>query len=283
MLEGQDVALFTYYDASDQALLELALQVVGLKMTGKLHDAKHVAMQIVQGGESTHHQQLQQKHQQQQRQQQLVLEAIEHSTDNELLDFSIVNTSGQTLLHLSVILKNEALVKVMLHCYAHRTTKEKQNFLNIQDKNAMTALHFACQTNSVEIMRLLLHAGADPALLDATWLKSCGASLEINSLLDLYSSTNTHIKRKPLSRRNSNVKSHMMHRFHALSNTSSSSCSSMSSSPSFGTQDHRYHHGKLTPNMESDGLGFVRQKIDRRLYLFWLPVLIRKSKKERFI
>lgn len=28
--------------------------------------------------------------------------------------------------------------------------------------------------------------------------------------------------------------------------------------------------------MESDGLGLVRQKIDRRLYLFWLPVLIRK-------
>ncbi|KAI9272705.1 hypothetical protein BDA99DRAFT_274103 [Phascolomyces articulosus] len=52
VLEGQDVPLFTYYDANDQALLELALQVVGLKMTGKLQDAKHIAMRIVQGGDN---------------------------------------------------------------------------------------------------------------------------------------------------------------------------------------------------------------------------------------
>ncbi|KAI9317294.1 hypothetical protein BX666DRAFT_1814251, partial [Dichotomocladium elegans] len=31
MLEGQDVVLFTYFDESDRALMELALQVVGLK------------------------------------------------------------------------------------------------------------------------------------------------------------------------------------------------------------------------------------------------------------
>ncbi|KAI7867388.1 hypothetical protein BDF14DRAFT_1803290 [Spinellus fusiger] len=48
VLERQ-VTLFTYYDANDQALLELALQVVGLKMTGKLQNAKQVAMHIVQG------------------------------------------------------------------------------------------------------------------------------------------------------------------------------------------------------------------------------------------
>ena len=52
VLEGHDVPLFTYYDANDQALLELALQVVGLKMTGKLQDAKQIAMRIVQGGDN---------------------------------------------------------------------------------------------------------------------------------------------------------------------------------------------------------------------------------------
>jgi hypothetical protein len=36
--------LFTYKDDSDRSLLELALQVVGLKMTGRLEDAKNVAM-----------------------------------------------------------------------------------------------------------------------------------------------------------------------------------------------------------------------------------------------
>lgn len=254
VLEGQDVAIFTYYDASDQALLELALQVVGLKMTGKLHDAKHVAMQIVQGGEPT-----QQQQQQQHSQQQLVLDAIEHADQPDL---TIVNSSGQTLLHLSVLLDNESLVKAIISCYTHRTIEDKQKLLNTQDKNEMTALHFACQMKSMEIIRILLHAGANPTYLGATWLKSCGnGSSDIIDLLDLYT-TNTHIKRKPLSRRNSSVKSHMMHRFHSLSNTS--------------VDDHGLPcTNKLTPNMESDGLGLVQQKIDRRLYLFWLPVLIR--------
>ncbi|KAG8890680.1 SPT3 Dosage dependent suppressor of Ty-induced promoter mutations-like protein [Tulasnella sp. 332] len=39
--------LFTYLDNSDRALMELALQVVGLKMTGRIEEAKNVAMRIV--------------------------------------------------------------------------------------------------------------------------------------------------------------------------------------------------------------------------------------------
>ncbi|KAL7410576.1 hypothetical protein BDY24DRAFT_399505 [Mrakia frigida] len=39
--------LFTYLDTSDRALMELALQVVGLKMTGRIEDAKNVALRIV--------------------------------------------------------------------------------------------------------------------------------------------------------------------------------------------------------------------------------------------
>ncbi|GAA5872710.1 hypothetical protein JCM8547_006321 [Rhodosporidiobolus lusitaniae] len=39
--------LFTYKDDSDRSLLELALQVVGLKMTGKLENASAIAMRIV--------------------------------------------------------------------------------------------------------------------------------------------------------------------------------------------------------------------------------------------
>src|ERR1700733_727775 len=64
--DGTPPCLFTYTDESDRALsvflsyppsltyshhwdnrMELALQVVGLKMTGKLEDAKSVAMRIV--------------------------------------------------------------------------------------------------------------------------------------------------------------------------------------------------------------------------------------------
>lgn len=45
--QGTGLQLFTYKDDSDRSLLELALQVVGLKMTGRLEDAAAVAMRIV--------------------------------------------------------------------------------------------------------------------------------------------------------------------------------------------------------------------------------------------
>ncbi|KAM0754724.1 hypothetical protein T439DRAFT_321759 [Meredithblackwellia eburnea MCA 4105] len=45
--QGTGLQLFTYKDDSDRNLLELALQVVGLKMTGRLEDASAVAMRIV--------------------------------------------------------------------------------------------------------------------------------------------------------------------------------------------------------------------------------------------
>ncbi|KAI8640445.1 hypothetical protein BD408DRAFT_239421 [Parasitella parasitica] len=252
VLEGQDVAIFTYYDASDQALLELALQVVGLKMTGKLHDAKHVAMRIVQGGEPNQQQQ-QQQQQQQLNQQQLVLDAIEHADQPNL---TLANASGQTLLHLSVIVNNESLVKAIVKCYTHRSNEDKQSLLNARDRNEMTALHFACRMKSMQIIQILLHAGANASSVDVSWLKSCGEGecLEVIELLD--SHTTTYIKRRPLSRRNSSVKSHMVHRFHSLNST-----------------DGLLADRRTQPSMESDGLGLVRQKIDRRLYLFWLPVL----------
>jgi hypothetical protein len=58
--EQGGLPLFTYKDNSDRNLLELALQVVGLKMTGRLEDASAVAMRIVGnspqggGGASSH-------------------------------------------------------------------------------------------------------------------------------------------------------------------------------------------------------------------------------------
>ncbi|GAA5968871.1 hypothetical protein JCM21900_000196, partial [Sporobolomyces salmonicolor] len=48
--QGTGLQLFTYKDDSDRSLLELALQVVGLKMTGRLEDASAVAMRIVGSG-----------------------------------------------------------------------------------------------------------------------------------------------------------------------------------------------------------------------------------------
>ncbi|KAG0741569.1 hypothetical protein G6F57_005256 [Rhizopus arrhizus] len=44
-----DVLIFTYLTESDRALMELALQVIGMKMTGVVEDARKIAMRIVQG------------------------------------------------------------------------------------------------------------------------------------------------------------------------------------------------------------------------------------------
>lgn len=266
VLESQDVAIFTYYDASDQALLELALQVVGLKMTGKLHDAKSVAMRIVQGDQQQQNQQQQSNNGSQGQQQhatnvqQDLIDALENTTSP--LDLFVVNTSGQSLLHLAVLLGNELLVKSLISACP---SENKLKFLNMQDKHEMTALAFAIyQTKSLDMVRLLLSFGANPAsvLSGTTSYQQTEIDGSILDLLDLYK------KRNPLSRRSSGVKSHMMHRFHSLSNTSTTTESTVLDSSS--------GEKIKSPSMESDGLGLVRQKIDRRLYLFWLPVLIRK-------
>ncbi|GAA5985338.1 hypothetical protein JCM11641_006371 [Rhodosporidiobolus odoratus] len=48
--QGGGLQLFTYKDDSDRSLLELALQVVGLQMTGKMESASAIAMRIVGNG-----------------------------------------------------------------------------------------------------------------------------------------------------------------------------------------------------------------------------------------
>ncbi|KAJ3157071.1 SPT3 Dosage dependent suppressor of Ty-induced promoter mutations-like protein [Geranomyces variabilis] len=56
-LDHEGAASFTYKDDADRALMELALQVLGLRMTGKLEDARHIAMRIVadpSGGAADH-------------------------------------------------------------------------------------------------------------------------------------------------------------------------------------------------------------------------------------
>lgn len=47
--DKSDVMVFTYLMETDRALMELALQVIGMKMTGIVEDARKIAMRIVQG------------------------------------------------------------------------------------------------------------------------------------------------------------------------------------------------------------------------------------------
>lgn len=50
--DKNDIMVFTYLIETDRALMELALQVVGMKMTGVVEDARKIAMRIVQGNNS---------------------------------------------------------------------------------------------------------------------------------------------------------------------------------------------------------------------------------------
>lgn len=182
MLEGQDVVLFTYFDESDRALMELALQVVGLKTMGKVEDARQIAMRIVQGDNSQSKDASQQQQQQQMQQQQqpsqntrmtvmaatavydnartLFLSHLEQTIVASLLaiqrvpchyDYlSLTNVNQHTLLHLATLCGYTSLVEtlvVKLNCNVDQV-----------DKNGFTALHFASWSGKIDIVKLLIDA-----------------------------------------------------------------------------------------------------------------------------
>lgn len=166
--------------------MELALQVVGLKMTGKIEDAKNIALRIVgstgtedspPGSNSTADDVMQVAssslpsfHDIRP----LLFLRLGERPDYEagvmkflsLVDVSVdkhsgmppavavshSTSSGQTLLHLAVFLKFASLTEFLI---AHGID------LDARDRNGYTALHFAVLVQSKECARLLAAAGAD--------------------------------------------------------------------------------------------------------------------------
>ncbi|CAO3616313.1 unnamed protein product [Cunninghamella blakesleeana] len=323
VLEGQDVALFTYYDASDQALLELALQVVGLKMTGKLLDAKHIAMLIVRGDQQRNQQQQQQQQQNQNQQNQQhdqidsYLSENEHekeqvddnddeddyNTDDDFnseydsdgdddddfindndsldewnwrgdtnlekhiidaleasntLDMTHTNPCGHTMLHLAVLLRYGSLVKVLMN-------KMDMNIIDQPDRNNCTALHFACLQNNAPMVSLLLQAGAQPD-------KKCN----IGYTYDLTTDNNIRALLKQQQDNNNNNNNN--------NNQLMANPPSLSRRLSFKSHIRKFYRLKQSDDannqtdaseiLDNDGLGFAHYKHDKRLYIFWLPLLI---------
>jgi uncharacterized protein len=166
--------------------MELALQVVGLKMTGKIEEARNVAMRIVGNtgtqspamtdGELTQMNTLS------------GTSIVHHSflgslggMDLEilviklltLLDVPIEDTSrsfsslppiehrnatGQTLLHLAVLLALPSLVS----CLIGRSID-----IDARNNNGLTALHLAALTGWKEGVEILLAEGADISIMDS--------------------------------------------------------------------------------------------------------------------
>ncbi|KAG2037407.1 hypothetical protein BDR03DRAFT_1010671 [Suillus americanus] len=175
-------SLFTYTDESDRALMELALQVVGLKMTGKIEDAKNVALRIVgnAGNEdsptsSDANDMMHVVASSSYREIRPLLFVRSDEGENfettivkflSMIDVSVVSQStiamstavshstsdGQTLLHLASFLGFAELTKFLI---AHDID------LDARDRNGYTALHFAVLSLSKPCLELLVAAGAD--------------------------------------------------------------------------------------------------------------------------
>ncbi|KAF8210590.1 hypothetical protein K438DRAFT_1809974 [Mycena galopus ATCC 62051] len=162
---GPSTSLFTYSDDSDRALMELALQVVGLKMTGKIEDAKTSSMQP----KSTSGADMMQVTSTARSLRPLLLGQAAENEDFEtrIIKFlSILEApaishpapSGQTLLHLASFLGFATLVDFLINRRAD---------LDARDRNGYTALHFAAIGGSRTCVEALLHAGADLEVVNA--------------------------------------------------------------------------------------------------------------------
>ncbi|GJJ06244.1 hypothetical protein Clacol_000435 [Clathrus columnatus] len=175
-------SLFHYVDESDRQLMELALQVVGLKMTGKIEEARNVAMRIVGNsgppssmGEITPMESSSEPFTSHSALRYLtgvdletliikLLTLLDVPLSDEINAFQSSpttldhkNATGQTLLHLAVFLALPSLVS----CLIGRGVD-----VNTRNNNGMTPLHFAALAGWKEGVEVLLIEGADPAIVD---------------------------------------------------------------------------------------------------------------------
>lgn len=171
--------------------MELALQVVGLKMTGKIEDAKDVAMRIVgsAGEESTcqapENSSMMQLATNPASTREILPLLLNKGRDTENFETLIVDflalldtpldrvtpkpmptadaishssATGHTLLHYATFLGFESLTRFLVR---HGVD------LDARDQNGFTALHFAALSGSANCVQILLEARADQEIVNA--------------------------------------------------------------------------------------------------------------------
>lgn len=178
--------IFTYVDDTDRQLIELALQVVGLKMNGKLEDARNIARRIVGTNDNSGNNNNNNNNQDNNGGNNgMAVDSTDHTTvsaltsatlaiddgDHEgfivrcielvcmsddygtLPQWQLKNFEGQTMLHLAALLGYTKVI-IMLIAQGAR--------VDGQDTNGMTPLHFAALHGHRKIVKKLLRAHADP-------------------------------------------------------------------------------------------------------------------------
>lgn len=177
VMVGRNQQIFTYTDDTDRQLIELALQIVGLKMNGKLEDAKNIAKRIVGNDGSTGSPRSPNNTPVQTNQNgnykndwfdnaHKAVEALTKSdlaTEEILISFlslvdlpncpiiipnwQLCNEQGQTLLHLATIKNYSNLIKFLI---THGCK------IDIQDNQGLTPLFFASICGYRNLMNIFI-------------------------------------------------------------------------------------------------------------------------------
>ncbi|KAK9366706.1 hypothetical protein V1509DRAFT_628852 [Lipomyces kononenkoae] len=187
-ISSDNLKLFTYIDDTDRQLMELALQVIGLKMTGRLEDARQIAMRIVSqtgsGGDNGSGQNIMAATTASgsnglEKTLLKCLDLVDYNESPHKVQWHLHNSARQTMLHLAALLGFQRLVAALLARGAS---------YRLKDSSGYTPLHFAAMRGYREIVLRLLNSGADPlarSVLGNTVIDvSCND--EISALLTSY-------------------------------------------------------------------------------------------------
>lgn len=146
--------IFTYIDETDRQLIELALQIVGLKMNGKLEDARNIAKRIVGEENSsnpspnnTNYSPNSSNHQLNTSPDELLVVKVIKSLNRTTSNLSMCDSMGRTLLHMAAFKGYFELVAILV--------KSGVN-VDSRDMFGYTPLHFAAVNGNFKIIRLLL-------------------------------------------------------------------------------------------------------------------------------
>ncbi|KAJ3084785.1 SPT3 Dosage dependent suppressor of Ty-induced promoter mutations-like protein [Rhizoclosmatium hyalinum] len=161
---------FMYKDDLDRSLMELALQVVGLRMTGSLDSARNIAMRIVNetAQETIHDSSLTFTELARNQLETAILNALfsleEHSVQQEsqpqvvltsLLDMTFHGSNGLNMLHIASLAGMTTLVKYLISLDCD---------VDPRDRNGFTPLMFAVQAGQWPTVGILVKAGASTLL-----------------------------------------------------------------------------------------------------------------------
>lgn len=167
-------AIFTYVDDTDRQLIELALQIVGLKMNGKLEDARNIAKRIVgsngstPGASGTSNNSTPSESgaygyalQRADSDEQLLVNVLKSfKVGSRNLNLSVCDAAGRTLLHYAALKGHRLLLRTLVG-YGANVERE--------DKFGYTPIHFACIGGDHKSIDMLYkRCGADPMALTST-------------------------------------------------------------------------------------------------------------------